>query len=329
MQALHLLAEYRRVAPIPSVGEHHHDRAARHAALAPLVVERSETVTEAGAAPVVGDPLGRSRQRLIGVARRELAGEPGEPGAERERLDLLAAGDCGVHEADQGSCIRLHRSTHVEQQHQPAGAQTGALIVPTNRFAARPHRGPNRAAQIGAIRAPGGGGEPQRSARRADQSELAHQLLGLDQLVRRVLGEILPTKYLGGAEAQFDHRIVRRLCSVGLIVVVVVVVVVDRQRDVERFLLDRQVDADRGLLPEHAKRAVVQFVIFRAPHERGPTCPEHRVPIAQPDGRQRLAERDGGAGRDVDPGSAKHPAEGDRQFTPVAGGGHGHRGQLA
>ena len=61
VQPGHLLAEQRRVAALPAVAEHHHDRAAGQAALAPAVEEEPQRLAEPGAAGPVGHRLARRR----------------------------------------------------------------------------------------------------------------------------------------------------------------------------------------------------------------------------------------------------------------------------
>ena len=88
-------------------------------------------------------------QRRVGVAAGQLAGDAGEAGAEGERLDPLAPGDRGVHEADQRPGVGLHRAADVEQQHEPAQPLAGLAPVAADRLAAGAQRGPHRGPQVG------------------------------------------------------------------------------------------------------------------------------------------------------------------------------------
>ena len=101
LQALHLLGEEVGVTAVPAVGHDHDDRVAGQPAHAPLVVERAQPDAEPRPAAPVGDAGAGRPQRDVGIAAGELAGDPGQAGAERERLDLLSAGDGGVDEAQQ------------------------------------------------------------------------------------------------------------------------------------------------------------------------------------------------------------------------------------
>ena len=68
MEAGHLLVEHVRVAAVPPVGQDHDDRAARHAALTPLVVEVLEPVSQSGAAAVVEHAHAGATQRVVRIA---------------------------------------------------------------------------------------------------------------------------------------------------------------------------------------------------------------------------------------------------------------------
>ena len=58
---------------------------------APLVVELAQPLAEPGAARPVGDPPGGGGDGGVGIARRQLPGDAGEPGADGERLDPAPA----------------------------------------------------------------------------------------------------------------------------------------------------------------------------------------------------------------------------------------------
>ena len=83
----HLRAEQARVAALPAVGRDHHDRAAGRAALPPAVQELPQQLAQPGAAAPVRDRGGDGGQRRRpGPRLAQLAGDPGQPGAEREHL---------------------------------------------------------------------------------------------------------------------------------------------------------------------------------------------------------------------------------------------------
>ncbi len=326
----HLLGEHGRVAAVPSVGEDDDDRAPRHAALTPGVVELAEPLAETGTTAPVDDPRRRLTEGDVRVAARKLAGDAREPGTERERLDLLAPGHGGVDEPQQRPRVRLHRSADVEQQHQPPVARARFAPVTAERLATRLHRRPHRAPQVGAGGTSAAGGETARLAGRADEAQAGHQLLGLVQLLVRVVGEVLVPQHLGGAEPQLDRLLVGSLGGVGFVVGVVGGVVVDGERDVHRFL-GRHVLAHRlAALPEHLERPVVGLVVLRAAHERGPTGPVRVVAIVDPGGDERFGERDRRAHRNGQAGAAQEPRERHGDLAGVGGrvdvvlGGPGH-----
>src|SRR5882672_258653 len=84
LQPLHLLGQQGRVAPVPAVGEDHDHRAAGHTPYAPLVVELSHPLPQAGAARPVWHRTGGLGQGGVRVAGRQLAGDAGQAGAEGE-----------------------------------------------------------------------------------------------------------------------------------------------------------------------------------------------------------------------------------------------------
>ena len=153
------------VATVPPVGQDHHDRAARQAAHPPLVVERAEPLAEPGAARPVDDASPPRPRRRRDRADRELAGDPGEAGAERERLDPAPADDRGVEEAHKRTRVRLHRAADVAEEHNaPRAGRWDTRNARANRLATGADRAAHGPAQVGvapgpaAVRADGAGG---------------------------------------------------------------------------------------------------------------------------------------------------------------------------
>ena len=109
-QALHLFGEHIGVAAIPSVRQHHHDCAAGQATHTPAVVERPHTFADAGATAPVSNLLRCTTQCFVGVAMRKLARNAREASAERKRFHPLAAHHCGMHEPQECTGVRLHRT---------------------------------------------------------------------------------------------------------------------------------------------------------------------------------------------------------------------------
>jgi hypothetical protein len=144
--------------------------------------------------------------------------------------------------------------------------------------------------------------------------------VGLIELVDRVLGEVLVAQDLRGGEAQFDRRFVVRRSAVVAVVGVRVVVAVDGDRDVD--LLDRFVVGVAGImvLEEHGERPIEHADVLGTPDERGAPRPVHPASIAQADGVERLGERVGATGGDLEAGAAQHPGERDRDLRRVAAG---------
>ena len=92
-----------------------------------LAVELGDRVADPRARPTSRRPprpRGAVRRRGRG---RELAGDPRQPGAERERLAALARLHAGVGVGEQHPRVRLHRAGDVADQYQrAAGAGTGS-----------------------------------------------------------------------------------------------------------------------------------------------------------------------------------------------------------
>ena len=185
-EARHLLGEHLGVAAVPAVGEDHDDRAAGHAAHAPLVVELR------GAPSPRRVPPDQSTTRWAAAAMAasgsrddELAGDAGEPGAERERLDPAAADDRGVQEAHQRRG-RTAPSTRSRRRAARCGAAASAGSTNARLIGSPPARSARRT-----VRRRSGRPRPRRlgahaagAAQRAGQPEIGHQPARLGELGR-------------------------------------------------------------------------------------------------------------------------------------------------
>ena len=236
---------------------------------------------------------------MSGSRRRELAGDAGQPGAERERLDLLASGDGGVDEPQQRPRVRLHRSADVEQEHEPAVAG-GRVRASGAGSARRPTSSPPAPCGAGrvvpcapccAARRRDSRGEP--TSRRRDISCCA----SISSCVG-VVGEVLVPQHLGGAEAQLDRLVVGRLGGVGFVVRVVAV----SSSTASVMCIGSSAGAvlarRLATLPEHLERPVVDLVVLGAAHERRPAGPVRVVAVVDPGRDERFGEGDRRAHRD-------------------------------
>ena len=186
-----------------------------------------QALAEAGAARPVGDrPAGRG-QGGVGVARRQLPGEAGEPGAEGERLDPGPADDGGVDEAQQRPGVGLHRPADVDQQHDPAGPLgRGRRWRRRDRLAAGAQRLAHRAAQVGRPRSCAATARRRRLRRSAParrRSAISRRASSSSAGVYRA--KSLWPQHLGGAEADGEGRPVVASASSSAVGVVRVVVV--------------------------------------------------------------------------------------------------------
>lgn len=139
------------ITSVPSVGEHHDDCPSGHTSDAPLAHEAVDRIAESGPARPVLDHPGCGGDSHLGVSRRQLAGDAGEAGAEREHLHRSATGNCCVSKSDQDPGIAFHRTADVEQQHEPTGLVTGFGCGELDWFAGTTHGGTDRATQIGGV----------------------------------------------------------------------------------------------------------------------------------------------------------------------------------
>ena len=98
------------------------DRAARQRAAAPHVVVGLQRRADAGAARPVLHARRRGLERRLGIAGAELRRQPGQPRAERERLDAASRAARRVQVEQQRPRVRLHRSGDVESTTSLRGA---------------------------------------------------------------------------------------------------------------------------------------------------------------------------------------------------------------
>ena len=304
VQAGHLLGELGGLAAIPAVGEDDDHRAAGHAPHAPLVVERAQALAEAGAARPVDDALRRRGDRGVGIARRELTGDAGEAGAEREGLDPAAPDHRGVQEAHERAGVGLHRAADVAEQDDAPGPARVLRVRATDRFAAGAHRLTDGAAQIGTAAAPARGAHATRLAQRAGEAQVGHQTAGLGELGVGVVGEVAGLEHLVAAVAHLDAGVDLLVAVAGA---VVVGAVVERQRDLLHLGPGEAQGADA--LPPRGERAVVGVEVFGAMHERGQARPVDALAPFAADRRQRVGEQHRAADGHGEPGAAQHPGE--------------------
>ena len=285
-QAHHLLGERVGSAAIPSVGEDHDGRALAMPRTPHESLNSRRQSPKRATRPVDDPPRGRA-DRGVGIARRELARHAREPGAERERLDPGPTDDRGVQEAHERARVRLHRATHVEQEHESTGALPSFERRPMDRLTTGTERGPDRAAQVGAtgdaVRSP----QATRPPERGREPEVGDQPAGLDELGRRVRGEVAVAQDLGRAPADGQHRhlrigLARRFVGVGLLAVGV-----EREHDLDRRRRAAQLEPRAGV--ERRERAVVHRDVFGAGHERRASGPVDPARARQADGGECLA----------------------------------------
>ena len=190
-----------------------------------------------------------------GSRRRQLAGDAGEAGAERERLDPPAPDDRGVQEAHQGPGVGLHRAAHVAQQHEPAGPLGRARRTP-RAIGSPPARSAcaHRAPQVGpAALAPGSaaGAATRRSAPARRRSAISRRASA--NSAGAVGGEVRVAQHLGAAVAHRERRAVGVGSPSSSAGVVVAVGVVDGERDRARLGRRRRARSTRGPARRRAK----------------------------------------------------------------------------
>ena len=163
-QPRHLLGEQVGAAALPAVAAHDDDRPARRAALSPPVEERLEHLAQPGAARPVRDRRAARGQRLVGVALPHLAGDPGQPRADREHLGRRP-GERGRRRARTAGARR--RTATSSRRRRPAarrGAGGGARRRCSSRVTSPPSRSARRTVRAGWT-APRGLGRRRRAGR--------------------------------------------------------------------------------------------------------------------------------------------------------------------
>jgi hypothetical protein len=135
-QSPHLVTEQGGVAPFPPVGANDHRCAAGDAPLSPPVKKGLQRLPQPGPAAPVRYRGFRRPQRQARVAKAKLAGDPGQPGADREDLGRPGGHpDSRVGEPDQPLGVGRHRAADVEQEDEPAVLEPPALAREVTRLA--------------------------------------------------------------------------------------------------------------------------------------------------------------------------------------------------
>src|SRR5262249_57206490 len=104
-------AQEPRLAAVPTVADHEHDRAPAEHATPPLEVELPERLPDPRSARPVGHGARDLPEGAVGIAPAEVPRDPGEAGAEDEGLGRAARprGEA-VDEEEEEPRVTLHRS---------------------------------------------------------------------------------------------------------------------------------------------------------------------------------------------------------------------------
>src|SRR5215207_143620 len=134
---------------LPAVTGDDYDRTARQPTAAPTAQECPDHLAQPGASgPVRYQPPHRS-QRLVGLPYAEGWADPGEPGANREDLDLVGhRTDDAMRQAQQRVRVRLHRAGYVDQHDDSSATYAGLPAAEPGQFAAGTQLGPQRTPQV-------------------------------------------------------------------------------------------------------------------------------------------------------------------------------------
>src|SRR5215211_2692592 len=134
---------------LPAVTGDHYDRTARQPTAAPTVQECAEHFAEPSASgPIRYQPPRRS-QRLVGLPHTKGWADPGEPGANREDLDLVGhRTDDAMRQAQQRVRVRLHRAGYVDQHDDSSATYAGLPTAEPGQLAAGTQLGPQRTPQV-------------------------------------------------------------------------------------------------------------------------------------------------------------------------------------
>ena len=132
----------RSISPSSCSGSPRSQPSERMATIDPRPIRRPcSRLSSAIASPIRVPPdqspgrLGRPGECRVGVAAAELAGDPRQPGAERERLAALARLHAGVRVGEQHPRVRLHRAGDVQHQYQRALARNRLAPAALERLA--------------------------------------------------------------------------------------------------------------------------------------------------------------------------------------------------
>src|SRR5262249_19545901 len=134
--APHLGIEKGRVAGLPAIADQEQHGASLEHATGVRAIERPQTLADAGAAGEVHDLARGMGERGVDVANLELARDPGEPGAEDERLGAPVAVRDAVEELEEDAGVELHRAADVGEDDQRAGLEPAAAALEYGRDAA-------------------------------------------------------------------------------------------------------------------------------------------------------------------------------------------------
>ena len=141
-----------------------------------------------------------------GCRRRERRGDPGEPGADREDLDLAGQRPHDpVGQPEQGVGVGLHRAGDVDQQHDPPGAYAGPAAAQGRQLPGCPELGAEGAAQVD--RATMLRPAPKRTAQRRLHIEAVEEQRQPGPVRLAEPRHVAMTQHLGGAGPHGDQLV--------------------------------------------------------------------------------------------------------------------------
>ncbi len=173
-QTPHLAPDQRRVAPLPSVGQDHNHRAARHPALAVAVVERLQRVADPRAARPVGRGGRSALDRSLGVTRSQRARDASQASGEDKGFGVRPSARGAGEELNIGACVWLHRARDVAQQDDPPTHHPPPAPGQPDRVAGRAQAASQCAAQVDSLAVAAPLGAP-RAALRGGEPDAGHQ----------------------------------------------------------------------------------------------------------------------------------------------------------
>ena len=148
------------------------------------------------AAGEVDDRGRRAPQRLVVVAAGELAGDARQPRAEGERLDAAPRGDRRVEVLHHRRAYGVIEPDTSSDEHDGAVLDRRPAPAALERLPAVAQRGPQRPAQVGAVRAAARGPHPPRAPRRAAEGEAREDPVGRRELLVGHVREVLAAQQL-------------------------------------------------------------------------------------------------------------------------------------